>query len=153
MLLFDAPVTARPRLPLSIRASTASWSILFSFLTIISGAPISRSLFSLLFLFITLLYKSFKSLVANLPPSSWTIGLSSGGITGRTSSIIHSGLFPLVKNASTTSSLLEILTFFWPFASSSSLIKDSYSFLRSMLARSFLTASAPISAWNSVSSG
>ena len=55
-------------------------NILFSFLTIISGA-LSKSLFSLLFRLITLLYKSFKSDVANLPPSNGTTGLNSGGIT------------------------------------------------------------------------
>ena len=42
----------------------------------------------------TLLYKSFKSDVANLPPSRGTSGLSSGGITGTEVKIIHSGLFP-----------------------------------------------------------
>ena len=40
----------------------------------------------------TLLYKSFKSEVANLPPSRGTNGLKSGGRTGKTSKIIHSGL-------------------------------------------------------------
>ena len=40
-----------------------------------------------------LLYKSFRSEVANLPPSKGTNGLNSGGITGRTFNIIHSGLF------------------------------------------------------------
>ena len=35
-----------------------------------SGAPSSRSLFRRLLRLITRLYKSFKSLVANLPPSS-----------------------------------------------------------------------------------
>ena len=58
-----------------------------------SGALISINRFSLLFLMITLLYKSFKSDVANLPPSSGTRGLNSGGITGITFTIIHSGLF------------------------------------------------------------
>ena len=38
-----------------------------------------------MFLIITLLYKSFKSEVANLPPSNGTNGRSSGGRTGRTS--------------------------------------------------------------------
>ena len=87
------PVIALPLLPLSSSASTDSCSILFSFLTIISGALSSSNLFSLLFLFITRLYKSFKSEVANLPPSKGTRGLKSGGKTGRTSKIIHSGLF------------------------------------------------------------
>ena len=77
-----------------------------------SGAPSSNNLFNLLFLFITLLYKSFKSEVANLPPSNCTIGLKSGGITGIASRIIHSGLFPDFLNASTTSNLLIVLTLF-----------------------------------------
>ena len=38
--------------------------------------------------------KVVKSEVANRPPSSWTIGLSSGGMTGMTSMIIQSGDFP-----------------------------------------------------------
>ena len=42
------------------------------------------NLFKRLFLLITLLYKSFKSEAANLPPSSCTIGLKSGGIIGKT---------------------------------------------------------------------
>ena len=88
------PVTALPLLPLSNKASTDSWSILFSFLVIISGALRSRSLFNLLFLFITLLYKSLRSEVANLPPSRGTNGLKSGGKMGKTSSTIHSGLLP-----------------------------------------------------------
>ena len=83
-----------PLLPLSNNASTDSCNILFSFLTIISGAFKSINLFNLLFLLITLLYKSFKSEVANLPPSRGTNGLSSGGITGIHVKIIHSGLFP-----------------------------------------------------------
>ena len=87
------PVIALPLLPLSKRASTDSCNILFSFLTIISGALSSSNLFNLLFLFMTLLYRSFKSEVANLPPSRGTRGLKSGGKTGNTSNIIHSGLF------------------------------------------------------------
>ena len=39
-------------------------------------------------------YKSFKSDVANLPPSRGTKGLSSGGMTGIVVNIIHSGLPP-----------------------------------------------------------
>ena len=71
-----------------------------------SGALKSISLFNLLFLLITLLYKSFKSDVANLPPSSGTKGLNSGGITGTTSKIIHSGLGPEDKKDSTNFNLL-----------------------------------------------
>ena len=59
-----------------------------------SGALNSIKRASLLFRFMTLLYKSFKSEEANLPPSSGTKGLNSGGITGITVKIIHSGLFP-----------------------------------------------------------
>ena len=55
---------------------------------------------------ITLLYKSFKSEVAKRPPSSGTNGRNSGGITGITFKIIHSGRFSLFKldsrNDSTT---------------------------------------------------
>ena len=91
-LLFE-PVIALPLLPLSSRASTDSCNILFSFLTIISGALSSNNLFNLLFLLMTLLYKSLRSEVANLPPSKGTKGLKSGGKTGKTSRIIHSGLF------------------------------------------------------------
>ena len=54
---------------------------------------------------ITLRYKSFKSEVANLPPSSCNIGLKSGGMTGMTSKIIHSGLLSEARKASMTSSL------------------------------------------------
>ena len=73
----------------------------------ISGALSSRSLFNLLFLLITLLYKSFKSDVANLPPSRGTKGLRSGGKTGNTFIIIHSGLLPESLNASNSFNLLD----------------------------------------------
>ncbi len=85
------PVTGRPRLPLSNSASTASCNMRFSLLTIIRGAPRSNSLFKRLFLLITRLYKSFKSEVAKRPPSNWTIGRRSGGITGTASRIIAPG--------------------------------------------------------------
>src|SRR5688572_28233898 len=75
----------------SINESTASCNILFSFLKIISGAPKLISLFKRLFLLITLLYKSFKSEVAKRPPGSCTIGRRSGGKTGKTFIINHSG--------------------------------------------------------------
>ena len=146
--LLPGPVTARPRLPLSISASTASWSILFSFLTMISGAPRSRSLRRRLFLLMILLYRSLRSDVANLPPSSCTIGLISGGITGITFMIIHSGLFSDVLNASITSSLLMILVRFWPLHVSSSFLSSALSASRSIALRSFCIASAPISATN-----
>ncbi|MNT27502.1 hypothetical protein D3C72_1631370 [compost metagenome] len=118
--LFPAPVTGLPLLPLSINASTDSCNILFSFLTMISGAPSSNNLFNLLFLFITLLYKSFKSDVANLPPSNCTIGLSSGGITGIALIIIHSGLLLDNLNDSTVSNLLTSFILFCSLAVSNS---------------------------------
>ena len=98
--LLASVFTAEDFLVLSKSESTDSCSILFSFRKITSGALISTNLFNLLFLIITLLYKSFKSEVANLPPSSGTKGLSSGGITGITFKIIHSGLFTLFTFAS-----------------------------------------------------
>ena len=49
---------------------------------------------------IILLYKSFKSLAAKRPPSSGTSGRKSGGMTGRTLKIIHSGRLPLSLNSS-----------------------------------------------------
>ena len=73
----------------------------------ISGALNSRSLFNLLFLLITLLYKSFRSEVANLPPSRGTRGLKSGGRTGSTFITIHSGLFPDSLKASKSFNLLD----------------------------------------------
>ena len=105
--LLLVPVITLPRLPLSNKASTDSCNILFSFLTIMSGALSSRSLFSLLFLLMTLLYKSFRSEVANLPPSKGTRGLKSGGRTGKTVITIHSGLFPESLNASSSFNLFE----------------------------------------------
>ena len=57
-----APVTALPLRPLSKRASTASWSIRFSLFTITSGAPRSSRRRSRLFLFMTLRYRSLRSL-------------------------------------------------------------------------------------------
>ena len=44
-----------------------------------------------LFRFITRRYRSFKSEVANRPPSNCTIGRKSGGITGKTVMIIQAG--------------------------------------------------------------
>ena len=73
----------------------------------ISGALNSKSLFNLLFLLITLLYKSFRSDVANLPPSRGTKGLRSGGKTGNTFIIIHSGLLPESLNASNSFNLFD----------------------------------------------
>ena len=146
--LFPGPLTALPRRPLSIRASTASWSIRFSLRTMISGAPIPIKRFSRLFLLMTRRYKSFKSLVANRPPSSCTIGRRSGGITGSTVRIIHSGLFPECRNASTSSKrrILRILR--WLLLLSTSSFSCSSKARRSRFCKSFWIASAPICALN-----
>ena len=138
------PVTGLPLLPLSIRASTASCNILFSFRTMISGAPSSKSLLKRLFLLMILLYRSFKSDVAKRPPSNCTIGRKSGGITGITSMIIHSGLFPDSRNASTTSSLLMIRARLCPVASFKPAFNSAASFSKSIASNSSLIASAPM---------
>ena len=93
----------------------------------------------------TLLYKSFKSEVANLPPSKGTRGLSSGGITGTTSRIIHSGLEPDSIKDSTSLSLLTnfFLLISEPVFISSSRIFTISSF-KSISVRIFFIASAPI---------
>ena len=92
-----------------------------------------------------------RSLVAKRPPSSWTMGRISGGITGSTSMTIHSGLLPDRRKASTTSSRLTMRAFFWPEAFFSSAWSCSLSCSRSMSASSFFTASAPMPAWKSSS--
>ena len=144
------PVITLPLRPLSKSASTDSWSILFSFLTIISGALSSRSLFNLLFLLITLLYKSLRSEVANLPPSSGTSGLKSGGRTGSTFITIHSGLFPESLNASKSFNLFDsffslVSELVWGISSLIILISSSIS----SSSNKIWTASAPIPAENS----
>src|SRR5918994_11791 len=97
-----APVITRPRRPLSNRASTDSWSMRFSLRTMMSGARSSIRRFNRLLRLITRRYRSLRSEVAKRPPSSGTSGRSSGGITGTTSRIIHSGLLLDFRNASTT---------------------------------------------------
>ncbi len=144
--LFPGPVTGRPLLPLSIRASTASWSILFSLRTMISGAPSSRSLFRRLLRLMILRYRSFRSDVAKRPPSSWTMGRRSGGMTGMQSMTIQEGSLPLSRKDSTTSSLLMILALFWPFASVIWEDRSWYSCSTLTACRSSLTASAPMPA-------
>src|ERR1700760_4704406 len=108
------PVTGRPRRPLSNRLSTASWSMRFSLFTMISGAPRSSSLFSRLFRLMTRRYRSLRSLVANRPPSSWTIGRRSGGMTGMQSRTMPPGELRVLRNALTTLSRLRALAFFCP---------------------------------------
>jgi len=112
---FPGPVTGRPRRPLSNKESTASCNIRFSLLTIISGAPRSAKRFRRLLRLITLRYRSFRSLVANRPPSNCTIGRRSGGITGTQSSTIDAGLLRVLRKELTTFNLLMARVFFWPF--------------------------------------
>ena len=112
-----------------------------------SGALSSSNLFNLLFLLRTLLYSSFKSDVANLPPSSITKGLKSGGITGRTSKTIHSSLFPDSKKSSTNLSLFTI--FFLvvsEFVFANSILNFALSSFKSMLISIVFITSAPIPA-------
>ena len=113
----------------------------------ISGALRSRSLLSLLFLLITLLYKSLRSDVANLPPSKGTKGLSSGGITGTVVKIIHSGLFPDSMKDSTSFNLLIVLSSVALDLTVSREARNFFcSFGKSKLSKISLTASAPIPA-------
>ena len=102
---------------------------------------------------ITLLYKSFKSDVANLPPSSGTSGLNSGGITGIAFKIIHSGLFSLLifasLNDSTTCNLFNDSVFLCLEVSLLALCLSSYeSSSKSILDNSSIKHSAPILAIN-----
>ena len=64
--------------------------------------------------------------------ASCTIGRRSGGITGITVMIIHSGRLPDSRKDSTTSRRLMILARFWPVASTSSAFSSSESFSRSI---------------------
>ena len=108
----------------------------------------SISCFNLLFLIIILRYKSFKSLAANLPPSSGTKGLSSGGMTGKIETIIHSGLLFLSWAKSlTTFNLFKASSLFCfdlvvELISSSSCLSSN----KSISARASLIASPPIAA-------
>ena len=112
-----------------------------------SGALRSKSLFNLLFLLITLRYKSFKSDVANLPPSNGTNGLNSGGITGTEVNIIHSGLFPELMNDSINFNLFIVrssVTF--DLMSFKDSLNFCCSFFKSKFTKISRTASAPIPA-------
>ena len=93
---------------LSNSASIESCSILFSFRTMTSGVLMPDVIdFTRLFRVMTRLYRSFKSEVAYLPPSSATRGLRSGGITGNLVRTIHSGRLPDNLNASTSFSFFS----------------------------------------------
>ena len=141
------PVIALPRRPLSKRTSTASCSMRFSLRMMISGALSSWSLFRRLFRLITRRYKSLRSDVAKRPPSRGTNGRKSGGITGRTVKIIHSGLFPDLRKDSTTFN--RFTSFFFLVSETEVIISarsSSYSFSRSISSSNCLIASAPIPA-------
>ena len=96
------PVIARPRRPLSSNASTDSCSMRFSLRTMMSGAFSSSSRRRRLLRLMTRRYRSFKSDVANRPPSSGTSGRRSGGSTGSTVMTIHSGLLFDSRNDSSS---------------------------------------------------
>ncbi len=142
-----APVITRPRRPLSNRASTDSCNIRFSLRTIMSGARNSISRFKRLLRLITRRYRSFKSEVAKRPPSNGTKGRSSGGMTGTTSSTIHSGRAPDSMNASTSfSRLTSFLRFASEPVSRKSTRMFSRSSSRSRSSNMVFRASAPICA-------
>ena len=70
----------------------------FSFRMMTSGVLSASRFFRRLLRLMTRRYRSFRSDVANRPPSSGTKGRRSGGITGSTVSTIHSGrLLDLMK--------------------------------------------------------
>ena len=94
--------------------------------------------------------------MAKRPPSSGTSGRSSGGMTGMTSRIIHSGRWPLLRKASTTFSrfaalsrrICELSVFMMmrsSSASSSTSMRDSSSLIASAPMRA---SKAPSPYWS-----
>ena len=144
------PVIALPRRPLSNSASTDSCSIRFSLRTIISGAFRSSKRPNRLFRLITRRYKSFKSDVANRPPSNGTNGRNSGGNTGNTVIIIHSGrLFDATNDSITLRRLENFLIFVSEFVELISSRRIFISSFKSIDFNKSKMASAPILASNS----
>ncbi len=94
----------------------------------------------------TLLYKSFKSDEAYLPPSSCTIGLKSGGKTGKTSINIHSGLIFALNIPWKSFNLLKTFFFMAGGASLASWAILSVSFFKSIFENISFTTSAPVPA-------
>ena len=91
-----------------------------------------------------------RSEVANLPPSKGTKGLKSGGKTGRTFIIIHSGLFPELLKASNSFNLFEnFFNFVSEFVCGISSLIILISSSISSSSSNICTASAPIPAENS----
>ena len=123
----------------------------FSLRTMISGAFNSKRRFKRLLRLMTRRYKSLKSDVANRPPSSGTSGRKSGGRTGKTLRIIHSGLIPERWKASKT---FKRLANFLILASELVALSSSRNFVTSesisILARSSRMASAPLLAVKSL---
>ena len=95
----------------------------------------------------TLLYKSFRSLVAKRPPDSWTMGRKSGGITGRVWRTIHSGFISAWRKPSTTLSLFVAFNCFWPVEFFTSSLKELDSLFKSRPFNTSKIASAPIPAF------
>ena len=112
---------------------------------IISGARNSINRFNRLLRLMTRRYKSLRSDVAKRPPSNGTSGLNSGGMTGTTLMIIHSGRQPLSAKASTSfkrfTSFLRLTS---EVVSFNSARNSTFSTSQSILTRIFLIASAPI---------
>ncbi len=93
---------------------------------------------------ITRRYRSFRSLVAKRPPSSCTIGRSSGGMTGTTCSTIAAGELPVARKELTTRRRLMARIFFWPLPVAICSRSSSPSASRSKASRRFWIASAPM---------
>ena len=84
--------------------------------------------------------------MAKRPPSSWTIGRRSGGMTGRTERIIHSGRLPDRRNASMRRSRLIAFLRRWPELVRTSAWSERASSSRSIRTMMSRTASAPMPA-------
>ncbi len=143
----------RPRRPLSNSASTASCSMRFSLRTMMSGARSSIRRFRRLLRLITRRYRSLRSDVAKRPPSSGTSGRSSGGMTGTTSRIIHSGRLPDSMKLSTTFEALDdLLGLELRLGDSELFVRSAFcSPSRSRFDEHVLIASAPMPAENASS--
>ena len=89
--------------------------------------------------------------MANLPPSNGTSGLRSGGRTGKTFKIIHSGLFPDFNNDSANFNLLERrFSLIWDAVapiSSTILFKRSSSFRSLPIFPEIILPSLDIGSW------
>ena len=115
-----------------------------------SGAARSRRRLRRLLRLITRRYRSLRSDVAKRPPSSGTRGRRSGGSTGSTVIIIHSGLLPDCWNDSSNLRRLVIfLRLVSEFIEGSSSRIAATSASTSSTVRRSNTASAPIFASNS----